>query len=109
MTGALIGQTTKVVDLEACTAKCTVDTTCLSISFKAVTSHCRLSSRGASGNLKADVEYEVFDKIVPTQPPDPTPTPPANPGCTGPRPARVARLRRTVRAGTACGSGGTCC
>jgi len=105
MTGALSGQTSKVADLEACTAKCTADAACLSISFKAATSRCRLSSRGARGNLKADVEYEVFDKIVPTQPPAPTPTPPVNPGCAGPRPVRVARLRRTVRAGTACGSG----
>ena len=74
MTGALIGKQTKVADVEECKAKCTSDATCLSISFKATSLRCRLSSESAvDGNLSESAEYEAFEKIIPTLP-TPLPT-----------------------------------
>jgi len=66
MTRALIGKQTKVSDVTECKAKCTADTRCLAISFKATTSRCRLSSASTIGGLAASASYEAFAKIVPT-------------------------------------------
>ena len=65
MTGALISKQTKEDDVEACKAKCTAEATCLSISFKASSSRCRLSSKSAGGaNLNQDASFEAFEKIA---------------------------------------------
>jgi len=54
-----------VVGLAECQATCTANATCLSISFKASSSRCRLSSARTSAggsNLKTSKDYDAYEK-----------------------------------------------
>ena len=75
----LIGDRTTLATVDACKAKCTADSACLSVSFKAAVGACRLSSASLTDspdNLKKKTEtqmaFQAFEKVTKSVPATPT-------------------------------------